>query len=272
MIVVPRIARIILSVLLFVTMDVAVSQDFPGRKLYPEVPVMELAELQSRFEQVIVVDVRSEYEFETLRIKGATLLSVSDDQFVEKVRNLRKEHGDKPLVFYCNGHTCEKSYQAVRKASFAKLTNIYAYDAGIFDWAKANPGKTELLGNPLDVDSLISDEQFKAHLLEPDVFTELANNPNSLILDIRDRFQREGVSIFSGKERSVPLDNTKLKNYVDQAKQQNKTLFIYDATGHQVKWLQYFLESHGLTSYFFMKDGAKGFYDHLRKETNLMVR
>lgn len=271
MIVVPRAARMALCALLVAVTGMAIAEDFPGRKLYPEVPVMELAELQRRFDELQIVDVRSEYEFETLRIRNAALVPVSDEQFAQKVGELRQKSGNKPLVFYCNGHTCEKSYQAVRKASFAKIGNVYAYDAGIFAWAKASPDRTELLGNPLDVKSLISDEQFKEHLLDPDAFAERVNSSNSnIVIDIRDRFQREGVSIFSGKERSVPLDNSKLKNYVDQAKRDNKTLLVYDATGHQVKWLQYFLESNELTSYYFMKDGAKGFFDQLRKGANLM--
>lgn len=265
--------RTVLCILLIaIAGTAAAAQEFPGRKLYPEVPIMEIAELEQRFDQVMIVDVRSEYEFDTLRIKGAALVPVSDDLFTKKVAELRNQAGNKPLVFYCNGHTCEKSYQAVRKASFARITNLYAYDAGIFDWAKNHPDKTELFGKQLDIKFLISDEQFQAHLLEPDEFTERASTTNSIILDIRDRFQREGLSIFSGKERSVSLDNTKLKNYVDQAKRDDKTLFIYDAAGHQVKWLQYFLESHGLTNYYFMKGGAKGFYDQLRKDANLMNR
>lgn len=272
MIVIPRFARIVFCFLLLTVTTAAFAQEFPGRKLYPEVPVMEITELAQRFGQVQVVDVRSVYEFETLRIKGAVLVPVSDDEFADKVRELRKLQGDKPLVFYCNGHTCEKSYQAVRKASFAKLSNIYAYDAGIFEWANTHPDKTELLGAPLETGALIGDEQFKAHLLDAGLFTERAMTSDSLILDIRDRFQREGLSIFGGKERSVPLDNARLKQYVDRAKHENKTLFVYDATGHQVKWLQYFLESHGLSRYYFLKDGAKGFYDQLRKDANLLNR
>lgn len=268
----PRIARMVSCVLLLAAVGSSAAQEFPGRRLYPEVSVMEIADLRERLDQVLVVDVRSGYEFETLRIKGAHLVPVSDNKFGENLKELRKAHGDKPLVFYCNGHTCEKSYQAVRKASFAKIANLYAYDAGVFDWAKTYPEHTELLGNPLDVNALLSDDKFKAHLLDPETFSERARSTNSIIIDIRDRFQREGVSIFSGKERSVPLDNTKLKSYVDQAKRDGMTLFIYDATGHQVKWLQYFLESNGLSSYYFMKDGAKGFYDELRESANMMSR
>ena len=270
--VVSRTLWIAALTLLLSTAASAEPQEFPGRKLYPEVPIIERNELHGRMDQVYIVDVRSLYEFETLRIKGAYLIPVSSDDFSEQVSQLRQKYGDKPIIFYCNGHSCEKSYQAVRKASAARLGKVYAYDAGIFDWARNYPEQTELLGQKLDINALISDDKFKAHLLEPGTFTEQASNSNGIILDIRDRFQREGFSLFSGKEKSVPLDNTKLKSYVDMAKHDNKTLYVYDATGHQVKWLQYFLEANGLENYYFMKDGASGFYDLLRKDAGLRAR
>lgn len=266
----PRSMRMFLCTLLLACAGTVIAQEFPGRKLYPEVPTMEIADLHRQIDQVIVVDVRSQYEYETLRIKGAVLIPVSEEKFAAKLGELRQAHGNKPLVFYCNGHTCEKSYQAVRKAAFAKIGALYAYDAGIFDWANSYPELTELLGSsPLDVSALLSDEKFKAHLLEPDEFTARAGASNGIILDIRDRFQREGLSIFSGRERSVPLDNGKLKGFVDQAKRENRPLFIYDATGQQVKWLQYFLEANDLPDYFFMRGGAAGFYDSLRNASGL---
>ena len=111
---------------------------FPGRDLYREVPTYALNDLFKNFETIAIVDTRSQYEFDTLHIKGSTNIPLSDKNFDAKLRDLRAAT-QKPIVFYCNGVTCHKSYQAVRRAHSIKIDNTFAYDAGIFAWAKAHP-------------------------------------------------------------------------------------------------------------------------------------
>ena len=35
---------------------------------------------------------------------------------------------------------------------------------------------------------------------------------------------------------------------------------VYDEAGNQVRWLQYYLESKGITKYYFMEGGAKNYF------------
>lgn len=236
---------------------------FPGRDLYREVPTYSLDDLYKKLDAVVVVDARSQYEFETLHIKGALNLPVSDKDFDNRLQTLRAKT-DKPIVFYCNGVTCHKSYQAVRRAIYLKLTNTYAYDAGIFAWAKAHPEKSVLLGNsPIRQSDIIDKDTFNAHLLSPKEFgNEVANS--GMVLDVRDRFQRDGIGFFPGIERRVALDQTtKLDKILRIAKNEKKPLLIYDEAGSQVQWLQYRLINAGVTNYYFMKGGAKAYYDML---------
>ncbi len=237
---------------------------FPGRELYPEVQVYELDQLGKDFNNVVVVDVRSQYEFETLRIKGALNISITDKKvFDEKLRSLRAST-DKPIVFYCNGVTCHKSYQSVRQALFLKIDNTFAFDAGIFSWAKAHPDQAVLLGRtPINPADVIEKDKFNAHLLSPaDFGTQIGDS--TIVLDVRDRFQREAVGFFPGIERRVGLDQTdKLDRYIQRAKREDKTLLIYDEAGHQVQWLMYHLVDAGVKNYYFMKGGAKAYYDML---------
>ena len=65
------------------------SSEFPGRPLYPEVSVIELDDLFRRLDEVIVVDVRSSYEYGTLRVKGAVNIPLSSNTFVSRMRKLR---------------------------------------------------------------------------------------------------------------------------------------------------------------------------------------
>ena len=242
----------------------AADKGFPGRAEFPNIPLYQKADLLKNFDKVVVVDARSSLEFDTLRIKGAINIPVSDDNFGKKVRELRKKT-KKPIVFYCNGRTCYKSYKATKAALRRGVRKVYAYDAGVFEWAKENPQHAVLLGeSPMDPNKIIPKAKLKARFLSPKKFTETARAAPSkkrLILDVRDMYQRGGVGYFTGIERWASLnDQEKLDGYLKKARDENRTLYIYDEAGKQVRWLQYTLEQHNIKNYFFMKKGVKGFY------------
>lgn len=236
------------------------SAAFPLRPQYIDVAVLETADLAKRFEEVIIVDVRSQYEYDTLRIQNALLLPVTEKNFVQEVRRLRETSG-KPIVFYCNGKTCRKSYDAALMAQSARITNVYCYDAGVFDWAKAHPERTALLGkSPMNPGALIDDDRFKAHLLAPKDFAARAQGA-AVILDVRDRVQRD-TPLFPFRELRAQLDESeKIDAAIEQAKRENKTLLVYDAVGKQVQWMQYHIEGKGVKDYYFMKGGAQAYWD-----------
>lgn len=237
------------------------AEEFPVRSLFPKVATIELEELHSKLEQVVVIDVRSSYEYETLHIKNARHLALNDRNFIPALQQLRKEES-RPFVFYCNGHTCKKSYKATQKAMQSHVDEVYAFDAGIFDWTKAYPEQAVLLGkSPVDPKRLLGKEKLAAHMLEPEAFGRRVGS-NAIVLDIRDTMQKNAISLFPMQQRSVPLDNNALKSYVDKAKRDNKTLLVYDAVGKQVRWLQYYLEEERVPQYYFMKGGAKGFLNY----------
>jgi rhodanese-related sulfurtransferase len=236
------------------------ADEYPLRARYPDVPIIATAELAKRFNDVWVIDVRSKFEYETLHIKDAVNIPLSKTGFGEKVSALRDKY-KKPFVFYCNGKTCHKSYDAVLLAIRARVDDLYAYDAGVFDWAKANPDRTTLLGRtPIRPDQLIDHDMLKAHMLEPKVFSERAA-ANAVILDVRDRAQRDSP-LFPFKELRAQLDETaKIDAAINEAKSQKKTLLVYDQVGKQVQWLQYRFEDRGLKDYYFMKGGAQAHFD-----------
>lgn len=252
--------------LLFVLMSFSIQAkpgDFPGREKYPDLPFMELQDLYSKRSDVVVVDARSALEFDTLRIKGSINIPVAAKNFEEQVLKLRSETA-KPIVFYCNGRTCMKSFHAVKKSLEAGVKDVYAYDAGIFEWSIAHPDVAELLGqSPVNVKQLISKKEFHKRLLNPDAFSTKATDmgADSIVIDVRDKYQRAGIGFYPGKERWASLDDKeKLSKYLLKAKQSNKTLFIYDEVGKQVRWLQYELEKLGIKNYYFMEKGARAYY------------
>lgn len=267
-----RISMVVAIVLFTMVQGIAVAskEGFPGRthEKYSMVPYIELEDLHKRLDEVVIVDARSKFEFDTLKIKGAINIPIALKTFDESVLKLR-ERTSKAIVFYCNGHTCMKSYQSAKRAMKLGIKNVYAYDAGIFDWAKAYPNQAELLGkSPVDSREILSKKQFKARLLHPDKFSTLATDDPSkvIVLDIRDKYQRAGIGFFPIQERWTSLNKMdKVYSYIRKAKEKGKTLFIYDEVGKQVRWLQYALEREGVKDYYFMEKGATGYYNMITK-------
>ena len=256
-----RLPVLFLSIFLISLQATAAKDEFPGRKLFPHVKYIEIKALHQLGDQVVIVDARSPYEYQVLRIKGALNIPLSKTDFGQRILALRSKT-DKPIVFYCNGHTCFKSYKATNRALHAGVKNVMAFDAGIFDWTKAYPKRAVLLGqSPVDQSKLISKNRLRAHMLTPKEFMAKFG-PKSIILDARSRLQRAGVGLFTmdgGKHASLD-DRAKIRKYVQLAKRQGKTLLIYDAVGKQVRWFQYYLEREKVKKYYFMKGGSRGYF------------
>lgn len=252
-----------LFALLLLSQTLHAADEYPLREEYKDVPIISMADLRKRLKDVSVVDARSDFEFNVLRIRGAINISVSGHKFTDQIREIREALG-KPLVFYCNGHTCRKSYMAGRLAQHEGLKDSLTYDGGIHDWAVANPALTELLGDPLtSADRLISDADFRKHVISPKEFA--ARVGDSVVIDIRTPLERAGLSLFVGRERHVPLEKLKkLDRAIGKAINEGKALLAYDASGQEVRWLQYYLEKKGLTDYAFMDGGANAFFEYLK--------
>lgn len=254
-----------LVVCALVVTPVWADEEYPLRSRYPTVNHVTMAEVQAMRPNAIIVDTRTPYEYQTLHIKGAHNLVLGEPGFIEAVKKLRAE-SPYPIVFYCNGHRCMRSYQSTLEAQNAGVSDVFAYDAGIYDWAKANPDESVLLGrSPVYPASLISDQRLAAHTLSPAEFEKRIDD-NAILLDVRAAFQKDATTLFPIHQRTVPLDNQALKPYVEQARKEGKTLLVYDDAGEQVRSLQYFLEAAGLKSYFFLAGGAKGYYQFMMND------
>lgn len=238
----------------------ATDTPFPGRALFSTVPVIELEALHARLRAVHVVDVRSRYEFDTLHIRGARHIPLGPG-FTDALGRLLSER-DLPLVFYCNGKTCYKAYEACAKAREAGITRSHAFDAGVLDWARAYPDEAVLLGvTPVPKDHLIDEEGFSARLLAPAVFAERIHASDAVVLDIRDPAQRAGALLFPGREVALSLDDApRLEALLSDLVASGKTLLVYDEAGKQIRWFQYYLEARGVRDYYFMRGGDKAFF------------
>jgi rhodanese-related sulfurtransferase len=164
-------------------------------------------------------------------------------------------------VFYCNGTTCKKSYEAAELAMRAGIANVHAYDAGLDPWSRRYPERSVLMGKDLvTAADLISGEAFKKRLIAAEQLEAFVDK-GAVILDIRDLRQRD-VALFPMRELRAPLDDSqKIAAAVTEAKRLKKTLVVYDKVGKQTRWFQYYLDHHGVKDYYFLDGGAEAYHE-----------
>jgi rhodanese-related sulfurtransferase len=252
----------LLGIILLITSAGARANDdaFPHRAKFKHVPIIAAEALHRDLDKVIVVDVRSHYEFETLHIKGAQHIALSKEKLPNAVKLLRAQ-SEMPIVFYCNGHSCKKSYEAADLAINAGVANVHAYDAGLDTWTRQYPDQSVLLGkSPMNPADLISSAEFKKHLITAEDF-EARLEKGAVVLDVRDLRQRD-VVLFPMRELRAPLDDSKkIADAVAEAKKSKKPLLVYDKVGHQTRWFQYYLQQQGVKEYYFLSGGSEGYYE-----------
>ena len=243
------------ALLLFCVSFSAFSIDFPYRGDYSDVKTIELADLKQSMDTLNIVDVRSKLEFDVLHIDGAKHITLANKGFENKIKDLSKD--GKTIAFYCNGITCKQSYKAAQRAMKAGVSNVVAYDAGIFLWASDYPANSVLLGKVMqDSSQLISKEDFNAHVLAPKEFEAMVGGANVVMVDVRDPNQRE-KQLFKGKPvRNVPVE--RFETFLKQQKPSTK-IMVFDAVGKQVQWLQYILDGQNYTNYQFLNGGVEGY-------------
>ena len=251
-------------ILLFIATVVSVASyatDFPLRKKYSTVKTISTSALHAEFENVTIIDVLSAFEYDVIKMKNAKNNLVSDMGFIKRLHKMVPDKSTK-VVFYCNGITCAKSYKATLAAMSGGYTNVFAYDSGIFQWTKAHPDKAVLLGeSPVNPKHIISKKQFQSKLLDKTRFEKGVASEDAFLVDVRDGLQRVKTPKFKKTARKIPFDRlAKELNAEDFMKQiSGKTLYVMDAVGKQVRWLQYSLEAKKV-NYFFLKNGVWAYF------------
>jgi len=235
-------------------------RDYPLRAEYPKVKPIELPELVQKYKEAVIVDVRSALEYNVIHIEKAEHIPLGT-MTEEDLLALRDKTASEPLVFYCNGITCRKSYKAAIKAMEWGFRNVYCFDAGIFAWAVNVPEKTVFLGKKFTAEELkkrfISKEKFKAHCLSPAEFIAKAKSKKFKVIDGRDYYMRNEFPIHLPNLENIPFDRMEKLIRNKSRKLTRKPLLIFDNVGKQVRWLQYLLEEYGFKDYYFLEGGVR---------------
>lgn len=258
--IVMHLARLAVCTLVFVLVSSwSIAVEFPYRKDYPNVPIIEIADLKKGYDDgsILIIDVRSSLEFNTIHPKGAYHVSLSNVSYKSNLKELVAKHPDKKIALYCNGTTCLKSYKATQKAMEEGIKDVYAFDAGIPAWANAYPSETLLVGKKITdpKKQLIPKSDLVKVSLDFEAFKKKAAEPGSVVIDVRDPMQR--AQKFTEFENVLPIPLDKLiNNIIEKNRMKDKQLIIFDQVGKQVRWLMYYLEDNGYKNYYFLKGGA----------------
>lgn len=249
--------------------SIRASKTLSGADLYPGIKRLELEAVREKYntKSAIFIDARNSYEYGTIQIKGALNIPVNDPFLTNKLDEIRSSDS-RPIIFYCNGLTCMKSFRAAKLAMDARIKDVYVYPYGILSWAKAHPDDALLFGEVLNKDAIISEEDYKAKKLSPIAFYELREKlqGQSIVLDIRTLDEVSGVKIWPGIQYNVKQENEAIKRYIDKAKAEKKTLLIYDESGHQIRWLQYYLRRMAFENYYFLDGGHENYMRMIDKD------
>lgn len=241
------------------------AEEYPLRKDYPKVVPITTEDFTRQYKGAIIVDTRNEGEYDVVHILGAKL-HVLGKMTEESLAAVRGKSDSRPLVFYCNGITCVKSYKATEKAMGWGFGSVFCYDAGIFAWAQANPDKTEYFGKVLGGDKLAAvlaaaaGEYKKVQISSAELLAKHHSGGYTLI-DIRDPNERSEAPFKLQGTKSMSLDTViELINKKSESLPRQR-LLIVDNVGKQGQWLHFYFKEKGFKDYFFLRGGVRQWKD-----------
>jgi|GEM_PF-425019 len=231
-----------------------VEEGFPLREKFNKVKYITTEALNREYKKTIIVDVRSKIEFDVIHINKAVHIPIAATLFIKNLEKVREKSGSTPVVFYCNGRTCAKSYEAAEHAMNEGFLNVYAYDEGVSDWVRTHPEKTTLMREtPAPLEKLITPEMLAKRKISFAEFKKRAGSPDAIVVDARESFQRKIIPQIP-QLRNIPSD--KLVELIADGEFKENQLLILDAVGKQVEWIQYYLKQHGYANYYFLEKGV----------------
>ncbi|MBU0729965.1 MAG: hypothetical protein KKE17_13345 [Proteobacteria bacterium] len=235
-------------------------QQFPLRSSYPFLTGIDSKSLAEIFDSAIKIDSRNQMEFSVIRMTGAINIP-ADRMNQEQLLALRPKTSPVPIVFYCNGITCPKSYKAADKAVDWGFENVKIYESGIFSWSKDYPEKTDFFGKILSAtemeDMVLNPERFEKVLLTPEKFIEKVHSGQYRIIDIRDTNERFDKPFRLPRVLVLSFDSLVQLLEKKSSAIPREHVLVIDNVGRQVKWLQYFFEKEGVKEYYFLKGGMR---------------
>jgi len=253
-------------------------KQYPNRQYYPQLSYITTKQMINAVnaDKYNVIDARPVLAFDTLHVKEAANIEPGDKQFKEKLMNIIKKN-DKPVVFYCGGLACLKSYKASAKA--IKILNaqsikrdVLTYDSGISAFAHASPEWVLKNGKEISADNPLLDlKKLKKHAKNSEEFVNMVNNDKNkqyVILDIRESSQKllHKLFMFKNEKKITLLKPEKMIVFLNKIKGSGQTLMIYGSVEKQIETLYPLIKTSGNKKWFYLEGGEKAYSEYMIKK------
>lgn len=119
---------ILFSLYLIAPTVVAGDSRLDWQDLFTDIPSISKTEMEVRGHELLMVDVRSKFDFDQKHLDGIRHVPFSSRMFMLEMESLREANKDKTIVVYCDTDNCIKSYRAVAKCQQEKIENVVIFD------------------------------------------------------------------------------------------------------------------------------------------------
>ncbi|MFH1152819.1 MAG: rhodanese-like domain-containing protein [Pseudomonadota bacterium] len=223
--------------------------------LYPSVQTLSLRELGAVFDDALVVDVRTRFEFDTVHINGSVNQPLAGDDGRDTDTDMQALSRGKSLVFTGNDALDTRPFKAALAATLGGLSPVRVLALGVLAWTDAFPDRATLMGSsPAVPGEILPDAVHRQHLLDPKDFMEAIPRPDALVIDIRNAHDRTQVPL------NAPLHPIPMEAFLEAVGCRvwsEKTLFILDSDNTRLAWLHRFLQAGGYDDVLFLNGGAR---------------
>ncbi len=96
----------------------------------------ELKRMRDRNEDMALVNVLSEQDFDEKHIPGSANVPLEQENFAAGVQRVAGDKG-RPVVVYCASRDCPASEKAAKKLEQAGFTNVMDFEDGVKGWEDA---------------------------------------------------------------------------------------------------------------------------------------
>lgn len=248
---------------------------YPNRKFYPQLSYISTKEMVNAVKagKYNIIDARPALGYQTLHIKEADNFSANDKQFSEKITTLINKN-NKPIVFYCGGLACLKSYKASVKA-IKELQDkeikrdVFTYDSGISAFAHASPDWVLKNGKEISPENPLLDmAKIKKHAKNAEDFTNSINIDEYnqyIILDVREKQQSmlRKLFMFKREKKITVYEPEKLIKFLNKVKSSDQTLMVYGSVEKQIESIYPLITTSGIKKWFYLEGGEVAYSQYM---------
>ncbi len=207
------------------------------------------------FHDVMLLDIRSRFEFDVLSIKTSINLPIEKASSLERIKRFVQYQPDIKIIVIDNNDETSRPFEAARLLQRYGLHNVRVYDEGVFSWLWYYPERTRLMGeSPAKINTVIPISKTVSHSVNYNQFSNLSKKPDALVIDTRDIYQ-QNIGFVDLEYINIPFES--LLHAISNRIWAEKQLLFFDATSQRYQMLQLFLQASGYYDYYFLEGGVE---------------